>query len=290
MLVGFPLQIDNNVSFINSTAPSAPPSFFHVVVLNSTAIEFQWELPPLEFQNGIIRGYKLFYQEQGSMSESMVNVQDPDANVYIVAGLSPGTAYVCSMLAYTGADGPRTLYLTASTYANGTLLATTYTNLVLQLCLYLTDYTPFIIYFGINGNGLDRAMRNLNSEGDIAIHCATGTLNVVIGWYFSNGSQIGSTNRNLRQARSTNGTAILQIANGRSVDYCDAGVYTCRAVSTSGVVQERNFMLRVNSKYNYGCLSFPVRKRKFTSCHSLFLKFSSLILVKHVVQVVTHIN
>lgn len=52
----------------------------------------------------------------------MVDVQDPDATVQIVAALSPGTAYVCSMLAYTGADGPRTLYLTASTYVNGTVL------------------------------------------------------------------------------------------------------------------------------------------------------------------------
>ena len=107
--------------YINLTAPSAPPSFFHVVVISSTAIEFQWERPPLEFQNGIIRGYKLFYREEGSMSERMVDVQDPDPTVEIVAGLSPGTVYVCSMLAYTGADGPRTLYLTVSTYANGTL-------------------------------------------------------------------------------------------------------------------------------------------------------------------------
>ena len=108
--------------YINLTAPSAPPSFFHVVVINSTAIEFQWERPPLEFQNGIIRGYKLFYREQGSMIERMVDVPDPDSTVQIVAGLSPGTAYVCSMLVYTSADGPRTLYLTVSTYANGTLL------------------------------------------------------------------------------------------------------------------------------------------------------------------------
>ena len=92
-------------------------------------------------------------------------------------------------------------------------------------------------------------MRSLNSEGDIAIHCGTGTTGVTINWYFSNGSQIGSTDRNIRQANHANGTAILQIANGRLVGYCDAGVYTCRAVSTSGVIQERTFRLRINSKW-----------------------------------------
>jgi hypothetical protein len=89
-------------------------------VLNSTAIEFQWELPPTEFQNGIIRGYKLFTREQGSSdAEMMIDVPDGDANEFIVTGLTAGTAYVCSMLAYTSLDGPRTFFLTASTYENG---------------------------------------------------------------------------------------------------------------------------------------------------------------------------
>lgn len=91
-------------------------------------------------------------------------------------------------------------------------------------------------------------MRSLHSEGDIAVHCGTGTIDVMINWYFSNGSQIGSTDTNVRQAMSHEGMVILQLANGRSMDYCDAGVYTCRAVSTSGVVQERTFTLRVNSE------------------------------------------
>ena len=55
-------------------APSAPPTSFHIVVLNSTAIEFQWELPPTEFQNGIIRGYRLFIREQSSNTEKTTDV------------------------------------------------------------------------------------------------------------------------------------------------------------------------------------------------------------------------
>ena len=103
-------------------APSAPPTSFHIVVLNSTAIEFQWELPPTEFQNGIIRGYRLFIREQGSNMERTTDVPDGQANEFIVAGLTAGTAYVCSMLAYTSADGPRTLFLTASTYQTGKII------------------------------------------------------------------------------------------------------------------------------------------------------------------------
>ena len=91
-------------------------------MLNSTAIEFQWELPPTEFQNGIIRGYKVFIREHGSSTERMIDVPDGNANEVIVTGLTAGTAYVCSMLAYTSADGPRTLFLTASTYQNSELI------------------------------------------------------------------------------------------------------------------------------------------------------------------------
>ena len=176
-----------------------------------------------------------------------MNVRDPDANEFIVSGLNPGTPYVCSMLAYTAADGPRTLYLTASTYSNGKLFNFTIKNWKYFCYFYTTDYTPFIIQFGINGDGLDKATMKLTSEGGITVHCDTGISNVTINWVFSNGSLIGSTDRNIRQAKYRNGTTILQIARGRSLDYCDAGVYTCRAVGSSGLVQERQFTLRVNS-------------------------------------------
>ena len=116
--------------------------------------------------------------------------------------------------------------------------------IILNFCV---DFIPFIIYFGINGNGFDRATRQLDSEGGISIHCDTGISNVTTNWYFSNGTLVGTTNRNIRQASYPNGTTVLQIANGRAVDYCDAGVYTCLAVSSTGEVQERSFNLRINS-------------------------------------------
>ena len=111
----------------------------------------------------------------------------------------------------------------------------------------LVDFTPFIIYFGINGDGLDRVTRQLNSMEVISIHCDTGISGVTTNWFFSNGTQLGTTDRNIRQASYPNGTTVLQIANGRALDYCDAGVYTCQAVSSNGQIQRRNFELRVNS-------------------------------------------
>ena len=217
-------------------------------MLNSTAIEFQWELPPTEFQNGIIRGYKLFTQEQGGDMEMMTDVPDGDANEFIVTGLTAGTVYVCSMLAYTSLDGPRTFFLTASTYENGKKIVKFNTIPVKLIIMnFYLDFIPFIIYFGINGNGFDRATKQLESEGDISIHCDTGISNVTTNWFFSNGTLVGTTDRNIRQASYPNGTTVLQIANDRAVDYCDAGVYTCQAVSSMGGVQERSFNLRINS-------------------------------------------
>ena len=96
------------------TEPTAPPTSFHVVVLNTTAIEVQWGLPLWNLRNGIIRGYKLFVQQQGRQ-ERMINIVGNDTTEYIVSGLEPGTAYIVSALAYTVGDGPRSIHLTVLT-------------------------------------------------------------------------------------------------------------------------------------------------------------------------------
>ena len=111
-----------------------------------------------------------------------------------------------------------------------------------------TDYIPFIINFGIDGNGLDKATRKLGSDSDISVHCDAGLSNITIDWFFSNGTQVGSQNRNVRQVKYSNGTTVLQIARGRSLGYCDGGLYMCRATSLLGGSQERRFNLRVDSE------------------------------------------
>lgn len=103
----------------SSSAPGAPPTAFHVVVLNSSAIELQWNLPLDKFRNGVIRGFKLFIQQQSTTVDNVINVDDNSTTEYIVSGLTANTAYICSMLAYTNADGPRTIQLTVITMASG---------------------------------------------------------------------------------------------------------------------------------------------------------------------------
>ena len=95
-------------------APTGPPTSFELVVINSTAIEATWELPAINLRNGFIRGYRLFVLSRG---REMRNITIPNNGTlaYIVGGLERATPYTISVLAYTIADGPRSIYLTAIT-------------------------------------------------------------------------------------------------------------------------------------------------------------------------------
>ncbi len=50
------------------------------------------------------------------------DIQGNMTDVYILSKLRPGTGYVCSILAYTVADGPRSIHLTAVTRATGKII------------------------------------------------------------------------------------------------------------------------------------------------------------------------
>ena len=102
-------------------APDGPPADFHVVVLNSTAIEAQWNIPSFNQRNGLIRGYILFVQQVGGIEEEIDVNNTAYAITYVVNDLLPDTAYVVSVLAYTmvGLEGPRSIHLTARTYSFG---------------------------------------------------------------------------------------------------------------------------------------------------------------------------
>ena len=83
-------------------------------MVNSTAIEALWELPAINVRNGIIRGYKLFVQSSGRDIRN-ITIPNNETLVYIVGGLERATQYTLSVLAYTVADGPRSIHLTAAT-------------------------------------------------------------------------------------------------------------------------------------------------------------------------------
>ena len=126
-------SLSGSVTFMHtipfsSVAPTGAPTQFHVVVLNSTAVEVQYELPTIDSRNGIIRGFKIFVEEAGSGdgSEMVIDVVGNSTLAYIVTGLKPATAYVFSMLAYTVADGPRGIHLTAITNPEGELVLVKY--------------------------------------------------------------------------------------------------------------------------------------------------------------------
>ena len=83
-------------------------------MINSTAVEALWELPDISVRNGIIRGYKLFVQSRGRDIRN-ITITNNQTLAYIVGGLEQSTPYTFSILAYTVADGPRSIHLTAVT-------------------------------------------------------------------------------------------------------------------------------------------------------------------------------
>ena len=102
--------------------------------MNSTAIEAMWNLPRINVRNGYIRGYKLFIQTRDGTTVRNITIPDNDTMAYIVGGLKRATPYTFSILAYTVADGPRSIHLTAVTLRKiTTRFVTIYFTLVVLL-------------------------------------------------------------------------------------------------------------------------------------------------------------
>ena len=87
----------------NHTAPSAAPGNLQVVSISSSSLHFQWNPPPLEHRNGIIRRYVLFLLQLNSQTR----VQQSSLSESITfSNLKPYTTYKCKVAAYTTALGP----------------------------------------------------------------------------------------------------------------------------------------------------------------------------------------
>ncbi len=110
-----------------------------------------------------------------------------------------------------------------------------------------TDFIPFITKFGIYGNGIDK-VRQYSYGRTIRVLCGSSVSGVSIDWYFSNGTKVGITNRQLREAHYANGTAVLEIGLGRRLNLCDAGTYVCVANKSDGGEHRREFILVINCK------------------------------------------
>ena len=156
----------------------------------------------------------------------LINIPSNATNVYTVGGLEPATSYRFSVLKQQ-LTGIRALFL----------------SLILS-----TGFDPIITHFGYYGNGLDRYISSYPYDR-VHIHCATSnSTHAPADWFFANGTRVGVRDRNFQAGHFTNGTAVLQIANNRSLRFCDGGTYTCIVNTTSGHFETKNFTLVINSK------------------------------------------
>ena len=110
------------------------------------------------------------------------------------------------------------------------------------------DYIPYIVTFGVYGDGLDNVVRSPQDAG-IRVLCGVGLLNATPLWYNSVGVVMGGGNgRRVSQSRLRNGTAVLEFVPDGFLTLCDAGTYSCRASGGGVGRDERMFSLTIGSK------------------------------------------
>ena len=89
--------------------PSKAPDGFTVTAKSSTSVTASWQLPPASAQNGIIRGFKLYYKKKDSSGSQTVElINSGSIRSKVVNGLDKFTEYEFQVLAYTSVgDGPK---------------------------------------------------------------------------------------------------------------------------------------------------------------------------------------
>ena len=89
--------------------PSKAPSNFHLTVKTSTSIAADWDLPPADSINGIIKGFTLFYKKKSPAGSSTNEITvGKSVRTEDVTGLEKYTEYEFQVLAFTSAgDGPK---------------------------------------------------------------------------------------------------------------------------------------------------------------------------------------
>ena len=102
-------------------APSQAPRSFSATAVTSTIITASWQLPPGDSRNGIIIGFKLFYQKSGSVGRaSTLTINNGTALSKGVTGLENNTEYEFEVLAFTlVGDGPKTSPVVVRTLKDG---------------------------------------------------------------------------------------------------------------------------------------------------------------------------
>lgn len=102
------------------SVPSNPPESPKCDVLSSTSIYITWSPPPVDSQNGKIRGYKVFYIATDDIYEKETQVVKSNNQYLTVENLKKYTNYSVWVLAYTKVgDGVKTNQFFCRTYEDG---------------------------------------------------------------------------------------------------------------------------------------------------------------------------
>ena len=100
-----------------NAAPSFRPLSFKAVNTTSTSIHLEWEAPPPEHHNGIIRSYTVLCSERDS-NDSMMELSTSIREV-TVKELSPFLTYSCKVSAVSVSQGPYSDSLDITTLEDG---------------------------------------------------------------------------------------------------------------------------------------------------------------------------
>ena len=85
-----------------SVVPSVPPMNLSLVRSDSWSIVVEWRPVPMEYENGIIKGYRLVYRVKHSEnSMSMTDDSIYSENIAVLSGLEFDTLYSIRVAAYT---------------------------------------------------------------------------------------------------------------------------------------------------------------------------------------------
>jgi hypothetical protein len=85
-------------------APSQPPDHFNVTFLNSTSVNLTWSLPPKNSQNGIIRGFEVYYKKICNHERETIKDLPGNGTLdlhHVLDQLETYSTYAFKVLAYT---------------------------------------------------------------------------------------------------------------------------------------------------------------------------------------------